>query len=176
MTRRQFPPQFHQVRRRRLRRRRLSHRPHPPRRSNRTQSAHAAPQVEGEHFEICHEVRDGHAFDLPAPTRKVEVVIVGAGSAGLSAAYFLRGKDFLLLEKEDHFGGNAYQEEFEGQPFATGSAYAFRGDQGDQLSPKSASNFSPSTIPIPPSSTKPSSPTPGSTAIDESPLSQSRPR
>ena len=93
----------------------------------------AAPQVDGEHFEICHEVRDGHAFDLPAPSRKVEVVIVGAGSAGLSAAYFLRGKDFLLLEKEDHFGGNAYQEEFDGQPFATGSAYAFRDDEGDQL-------------------------------------------
>jgi protoporphyrinogen oxidase len=94
----------------------------------------AAPQIDGEHFEICHEVRDGHAFDLPAPSRKVEVVIVGAGSAGLSAAYFLRGKDFLLLEKEDHFGGNAYQEEFGGQPFATGSAYASRGDEGDQLS------------------------------------------
>jgi Flavin containing amine oxidoreductase len=94
----------------------------------------ASPRVDGEHFEICHEIRDGHAFDLPAPSRKVEVVIVGAGSAGLSAAYFLRGKDFLLLEKEDHFGGNAYQEEFDGQPFATGSAYASRGDEGDQLS------------------------------------------
>ncbi len=93
-----------------------------------------APQVDGEHFEICHEVRDGHAFDFPPVSRKVEVVIIGAGSAGLSATYFLRGKDFLLLEKEDHFGGNAYQEEFDGQPFATGSAYAFRGDEGDQLS------------------------------------------
>jgi protoporphyrinogen oxidase len=92
-----------------------------------------SPHVDGEHFEICHEIRDGHAFDLPASSRKVEVVIVGAGSAGLSAAYFLRGKDFLLLEKEDHFGGNAYQEEFDGQPFATGSAYAFRDDEGDQL-------------------------------------------
>jgi protoporphyrinogen oxidase len=96
-------------------------------------AAGAAPQVDGEHFEICHEVRDGHAFDLPASSRKVEVVIVGAGSGGLSAAYFLRGKDFLLLEKEDHFGGNAYQEEFDAQPFATGSAYAFRDDEGDQL-------------------------------------------
>ena len=94
----------------------------------------ASPRVDGEHFEICHEVRDGHAFDFPAPSRKVEVMIIGAGSAGLSAAYFFRGKDFLLLEKEDHFGGNAYQEEFGGQPFATGSAYAFRGDEGDQLS------------------------------------------
>src|ERR1700676_1416830 len=89
-----------------------------------------APQVEGEHFEICHQVRDGHHFDLPAATAKAEIVIVGGGVAGLSAAYFLRGKEGLLLEKEDHFGGNAYQEEFDGQPFATGSAYAYHGDEG----------------------------------------------
>jgi monoamine oxidase len=94
----------------------------------------AAPQIESEHFEVCHQIRDGHTFQLPAPTQKAAVVILGGGVAGLSAAYFLRGQDFLLLEKEDHFGGNAYQEEFEGQPFATGSAFAFRNDYGDQLS------------------------------------------
>jgi hypothetical protein len=92
-----------------------------------------APRVDGEHFEICHQVRDGHSFERPAPTANRAIVIVGGGVAGLSAAYFLRGKDWLLLEKEDHFGGNAYQEEFDGQPFATGSAYAYRGDEGDQL-------------------------------------------
>lgn len=91
------------------------------------------PLVDGEHFQICHEVRDGHHFDLPHAASKASVVIVGGGVAGLSAAYFLHGKDWLLLEKEDHFGGNAYQEEFNGQPFATGSAYAYRGDEGDQL-------------------------------------------
>src|SRR5216683_6901299 len=89
--------------------------------------------VHGEHFEICHQLRDGHQFERPDATRKAEIVIVGGGVAGLSAAYFLRGKDWLLLEKEDHFGGNAYQEEYEGQPYGTGSAYAERGDYGDQL-------------------------------------------
>jgi monoamine oxidase len=92
------------------------------------------PMVHGEHFEICHEVRDGHRFEGPAATRDAAIVIIGGGVAGLSAAYFLRGQDFLLLEKEDHFGGNAYQEEYEGQPFATGSAFAYKGDYGDQLS------------------------------------------
>jgi monoamine oxidase len=93
-----------------------------------------APFVEGEHFEVCHQIRDGHVFDRPAATKKVGIVIIGGGVAGLSAAYFLGGKnDWLLLEKEDHFGGNAYQEEYAGQPFATGSAYAYRGDAGDHL-------------------------------------------
>ncbi len=92
-----------------------------------------APQVHSEHFEVCHQIRDGHTFDRPAPTQKAAIVIIGGGVAGLAAAYFLRGQDFLLLEKEDHFGGNAYQEEFAGQPFATGSAYAYRNDYGDQL-------------------------------------------
>jgi hypothetical protein len=100
-----------------------------------TPSSHpeSAPLVDGEHFEVCHQIRDGRHFHLPSATSKVAIVIVGGGVAGLSAAYFLRGEDWLLLEKEPHFGGNAYQEEFEGQPFATGAAYAYRGDEGDQL-------------------------------------------
>jgi phytoene dehydrogenase-like protein len=95
--------------------------------------AAATPLVEGEHFAICHQVRDGHSFPKPEATKKVGVVIVGGGVSGLSAAYFLKGKDWLLLEKEDHFGGNAYQEEYEGQIFGTGAAYGYRGDPGDQL-------------------------------------------
>jgi len=93
----------------------------------------ATPHVLGEHFEICHQLRDGHSFERPDATRKADIVIVGGGVAGLSAAYFLRGKDWLLLEKEPHFGGNALEEEFEGQIYGTGSAYAYHGDEGDQL-------------------------------------------
>jgi monoamine oxidase len=91
------------------------------------------PRVEGEHFEVCHQLRDGHQFERPGATRKADIVIIGGGMAGLSAAYFLKDKDWLLLEKEDHFGGNAYQEEYEGQVFGTGSAYDFRGSFSDQL-------------------------------------------
>lgn len=92
------------------------------------------PFVHGDHFEICHSIREGHHFARPDVTQKAAVIIIGGGVAGLSAAYFLRGEDFLLLEKEDHFGGNAYQEEYEGQPYATGSAFAWKDDEGDQLS------------------------------------------
>jgi len=92
-----------------------------------------APLVEGDHFAVCHQVRDGHSFAKPDATRTAEVVIIGGGMAGLSTAYFLREKDWLLLEKEDHFGGNAYEEEYHGQFFSTGAAYDFRGSFSDQL-------------------------------------------
>jgi monoamine oxidase len=91
------------------------------------------PFIEGDHFKIVHELRDGHSFPKPESSRKVEVLIIGGGVAGLSAAYFLRGKDWLLLEKEEHFGGNAYEEEYKGQIYGTGSAYGYRGDEGDKL-------------------------------------------
>jgi len=93
----------------------------------------SGPMVEGDHFSVCHQVRDGHSFPKPDATKKADVVIVGGGVAGLSAAYFLKGKDWLLIEKEEHFGGNAYQEEYQGQIYGTGSAYGYRGDAGDLL-------------------------------------------
>ena len=61
-----------------------------------------APQLDGDHFEICHQVRDGHTFAKPAVSKRHDVVIVGGGVSGLSAAYFLQTHDFLLLEKEPH--------------------------------------------------------------------------
>ena len=90
-------------------------------------------QIEGDNFEICHQVRDGHSFSHPPISKRYDVVIVGGGASGLSAAYFLRQHDFLLLEKEPHFGGNAYLEEYQGQAFATGSAYDEKGTSSEQL-------------------------------------------
>jgi monoamine oxidase len=91
------------------------------------------PEIEGEHFDICHQVRDGHAFAHPPVTKRCDVLIVGGGISGLSAAYYLRQHDFILLEKEPHWGGNAYLEEFEGQAYATGSAYDYKDTPSEKL-------------------------------------------
>lgn len=93
----------------------------------------AVPSVDGDHFDVCHQVRDGFAFSRPPVSKRYDVVIVGGGVSGLSAAYFLRKYDFLLLEKEPHWGGNAYLEEYEGQPFATGSAFTEKDSPASQL-------------------------------------------
>ncbi len=61
-------------------------------------------------FPLGHKLRDKHPFAVPKEIRKVPVVIVGGGCAGLSAAWRLnkRGfRDFVLLEMEQQIGGNA---------------------------------------------------------------------
>jgi monoamine oxidase len=134
--------------------------------------ATTAPLIHSEHFDVCHQIRDGHTFERPAPTQKAAILIIGGGVAGLSSAYFLRGQDFLLLEKEDHFGGTAYQEEFEGQPFATGSAFAEKGDHGDQLASEIGLKLLPVNNPDPTIVNKTFVPDTWKSGINELPYSQ----
>jgi spermidine dehydrogenase len=64
-----------------------------------------------------HAVRDGQAFGPPADTGEAyDLVVVGSGMAGLSAAYFYRqqvpGAKILVLDGCDDFGGHARRVEF----------------------------------------------------------------
>jgi hypothetical protein len=61
-------------------------------------------------FPLGHRLRDHGGFRPPARTEKTSIVVVGAGMAGLSAAWRLhkRGfRDFVVLEMEPSAGGNS---------------------------------------------------------------------
>ena len=60
------------------------------------------PQLDGDHFAICHEVRDGQPFDKPAVSSHHDVVIVGAGWIGLETAAAARtaGASVTVLEPQ----------------------------------------------------------------------------
>jgi hypothetical protein len=63
-----------------------------------------------ESFQAGHLLRDRAKFPVPKRVENAQVVIVGGGIAGLSAAWRLRKRgftDFVLLEMNDAAGGNA---------------------------------------------------------------------
>ncbi len=69
-----------------------------------------AGQFVNDAFPLGHRLRDHGSFTAPTRTEKTSIAIVGAGMAGLSAAWRLhkRGfRDFVLLEMEPSAGGNS---------------------------------------------------------------------
>ncbi|MDB6042136.1 MAG: hypothetical protein JWM63_687 [Gammaproteobacteria bacterium] len=70
-------------------------------------------------FESAHARRDGSAPDAGADTGEVyDLVVVGAGISGLSAAHFYRAQTsnrarILILDNHDDFGGHAKRNEFQ---------------------------------------------------------------
>jgi spermidine dehydrogenase len=71
-------------------------------------------------FEVAHSMRDGDFWKkAPKPIEtgeKFDLVIVGGGISGLSAAHFYRKANpnarILILENHDDFGGHAKRNEF----------------------------------------------------------------
>jgi len=69
-------------------------------------------------FEVAHEARDGRAWTaVDAGEQTYDLVVIGGGISGLSAAYFFRkqaGPDarILVIDNHDDFGGHAKRNEF----------------------------------------------------------------
>lgn len=84
--------------------------------------------LRGESFAHAHSKRDGNLFPQSEVKESCEIVIIGGGPSGLCALYALRDRDALLLEKEDHLGGNCSTDSWEGVAFSTGAAFFTEGD------------------------------------------------
>lgn len=72
-------------------------------------------------FETMHSVRDGNFWETagkPSDTKEAyDLVVVGGGISGLSAAYFFQkvagpNASILILDNHDDFGGHAKRNEF----------------------------------------------------------------
>ncbi len=68
-------------------------------------------------FEAAHMARDGATWDGEETGEQYDLVVVGGGISGLSAAYFYRqatgeNAKILVLDNHDDFGGHAKRNEF----------------------------------------------------------------
>lgn len=79
-------------------------------------------------FAHGHSKRDGAVFPKGDVRESCDVAVIGGGPSGLCAAHLLDGRDVVLLEKEDHLGGNCSSDQWQGVRFSTGAAFFTEGD------------------------------------------------
>lgn len=78
----------------------------------------------GDDFSVGHKLRNHDLPIMPEKSeRTVDFVIVGGGMAGLTAAYYLRDHNFLLLEQYDALGGQSRGDNYHGIGYSYGAAY-----------------------------------------------------
>jgi hypothetical protein len=70
---------------------------------------------------------------IPRVSESRDLVIVGGGIAGLTAAYYAAGRDMLLLDGDPRFGGNSKLETFAGASMGLGAAYIVKPEEGGDI-------------------------------------------
>jgi protoporphyrinogen oxidase len=82
-------------------------------------------KISGANFKAGHLLREGIS-EIPKDIKEIETVIVGGGIAGLSAGWYLLKngyKDFLILEMDNHVGGNSSSGENSTSQYPYGAHY-----------------------------------------------------
>lgn len=81
-------------------------------------------------------------MNAPAKAERVDVVVAGAGVAGLTAAWALRDRDVVVLEAADRIGGRVRADTYADAPYHLGAQYiagrtstALLGELGVPLTP-----------------------------------------
>lgn len=98
-----------------------------------------SPEIEGDIFDEAHEIfwaKDGYIArkgGIPAVSAQYDVIIIGGGISGLSAAYYLNGKKILLIDGHARMGGNAKSQLFGRSYVSQGAAYITMPEQGDEI-------------------------------------------
>ena len=95
--------------------------------------------IEGDTPDEAHEIfwnKDGYIKKkggIPKASAAYDVVIVGGGIAGLSAAYHLKNKKVLLIEGNPRLGGNSKSQSYQKSSISQGAAYLAAFEEGDEL-------------------------------------------
>jgi protoporphyrinogen oxidase len=78
---------------------------------------------EGENFATCHSVRSGKKYHRQKAVRICDLVIIGAGISGLTAAHKTKSKlDVEVIEKEPRPGGASKRNYWKGVYYSLGAA------------------------------------------------------